>query len=86
MPKIDEWQLAAEPVEIEKGRQEEAVRLLLRLLSHRFSAVLTTVQNRLQTFPTAQLEPLVDLALASQSLSDFVNALPPAQDQPESSA
>lgn len=66
---------------IEKEWQEEAVRLL-RLLSYRFSAVPTTVQNRLQTFPTAQLESLVDRALASQSLSDFMNALPPAQDEP----
>ena len=60
----------------EEGRREEAIRLLLRLLTHRFGEVSETVQTRLRAFTLEQTEALVDTALTSQSLTEFAEYLP----------
>ena len=59
----------------EEGR-EAAIRLLLRLLTHRFGEVPETLQSRLQPLVLEQTEALVDVALASQSLTEFADQLP----------
>ncbi len=62
----------------DKGRQEGAVRLLLHLLTHRFGEVSETIETRLQRLSIEQTEALVDVALASQSLTEFADQLPAA--------
>lgn len=61
----------------EEGR-ETAIRLLLRLLTHRFGEVPETVQARLSTLALEQTEAFVDVALSSQSLTEFADQLPVA--------
>ena len=60
---------------LKEGR-EAAIRLLLRLLTHRFGEVPETVQTRLHTLALEQTEAFVDVALASQSLTEFADQLP----------
>ena len=64
----------------DEGRDEGAMRLLLRLLAHRFGEVLETLQTRLQTLTIEQTEALVDVALTSQSLTEFADHLPAADE------
>lgn len=76
---------SVERIALEKGKEEgreEAVRLLLRLLTHRFDIVPTAIQERLQTLTIAQSEALMDTALASSSLGQFVEQLPPVTETP----
>ena len=60
----------------EEGREEEAVHLLLRLLTHRFGPVPATVATRLQTLTPTQLEEMVDRALTQTTLAAFTEGLP----------
>ncbi|MEZ4862714.1 MAG: DUF4351 domain-containing protein [Caldilineaceae bacterium] len=60
----------------EEGRKDEAVRLLLRLLSHRFGQVPETLQARLQELAVDQFEPLMDLTLAAKTVDEFATQLP----------
>jgi hypothetical protein len=62
----------------DKGRQEGAVLLLLRLLTYRFGAVPEPLQTRLQTLTVEQAEALVEVALTSQSLAEFAAQAPAA--------
>jgi flagellar biosynthesis/type III secretory pathway protein FliH len=65
----------------DKGREEgrEAIiRLLMHLLTHRFDEVSETVKTRLLTLNFEQTEALVDVALSSQSLTEFARHLPMA--------
>jgi len=63
---------SAERIGMERGRQEEAQRLLLRLLERRFKlSVPTEVQSRLQQLSVEQLEELLDVALTVDSLEQF---------------
>jgi hypothetical protein len=66
---------------LQDGRREEAIRLLLRLLTHRFGEVAGPVPTRLRTLTLEQAEALVDKALTSQSLLEFTGQLPPAPDE-----
>lgn len=60
----------------QEGRQEEAIRLLLRLLTSRFGPVPAAVETHLQMLAIEQIEPLVDVALAQATLDEFVAQLP----------
>ena len=70
----------------EEGRKEEAIRLLIRLLTHRFGQVSDAVQVHLHALTIGQIEPLVDLALVSETLAIFVEQLPLAAAEPETPA
>lgn len=61
---------------IEKGRQEEGQKNLLRLLQHRFGAIPETVQQLLLNLTIAQIETLFDLALTAPTLTAFTAHLP----------
>ena len=66
----------------QEGRKEEAVRFLLRLLTHRFGPVSETVSTHLQALTVEQIEPLIDVALTQATLAAFVAQLPsPSGDQ-----
>lgn len=67
----------------EEGRKEEAIRLLLRLPTHRFGQVAASVPMHLHTLTIDQIEPLVDVALSSEVLAAFVEQLPPAAAAPD---
>jgi hypothetical protein len=59
----------------EEGR-ETAIRLLLRLLTHRFGEVPEGLQTRLHSLTLAQTEQFMDLALISPSMATFAEQLP----------
>lgn len=61
-----------------EGRKEGFIRLLLRLLHHRFGEIPKEVEERLQQLSFAQLETLLDSAMAVATLQDFVTGLPEA--------
>ncbi len=64
---------------IQKGREEgreTALRLLLRLLTHRFGETPASLRERLQALTLVQIEQFMDMALTSPSLRDFVEQLP----------
>jgi hypothetical protein len=60
----------------QKKGHETAIRLLLRLLTHRFGATPALLQERLQSLTLDQIEQFMDVALTSQSLADFAEQLP----------
>ncbi|MEZ4730475.1 MAG: DUF4351 domain-containing protein [Caldilineaceae bacterium] len=69
---------------LDKGREEgreTAIRLLVRLLTHRFGEVQEPLQSRLHTLTLAQTEQMMDLALISHSLTEFAGQLPSAVDK-----
>jgi hypothetical protein len=66
----------------EEGRREEALRLLLRLFSHRFGEVSASLQTQLHKLTLAELEPLVDAVLSSQSLAEFAAQVPSNKSTP----
>ncbi|MGA9380194.1 MAG: Uma2 family endonuclease [Phormidium sp.] len=59
----------------ETAEQRGALRQLLRLLGTRFGTVSSEVEQRLQMFDVSQLEDLVEVALAADSLEQFVSGL-----------
>ncbi|NET59150.1 MAG: DUF4351 domain-containing protein [Symploca sp. SIO2E6] len=66
-----------ERIGMERGRQEGAQKLLLRLLEQRFRlSVPTEVQYRLQRLSIEQLEGLMDVALAVDSWEQLLKSLP----------
>ena len=61
----------------QEGLQEEAQKLLLRLLERRFKlSVPTEVQSRLQRLSVEQLEELIDVALTVDSWEQLLESLP----------
>ena len=46
----------------QEGRQEEALRLLLRVLSHRFGEISEAIQAQLKVLTIEQVEWLLDVA------------------------
>jgi hypothetical protein len=60
----------------DKGRQEGAALLLVRLLAHRFGEIDEPLQAKIYALPLEQIERLMDVALASQSLAEFSAQLP----------
>jgi len=68
---------SVERIGIERGRQEEAQKLLLRLLERRFKlSAPTEVQDRLQKLSIEQLEGLIDVALTVDSWEQLLESLP----------
>ncbi len=68
---------SVERIGIERGRQEEAQKLLLRLLEQRFKlSVPTEVQFRLQRLSIEQLEGLIDVVLTVDSWEQLLEILP----------
>ena len=59
----------------QQGWQQGALRQLLRLLATRFGTVSPDVEQSLRSLDVNQLEELVDVALAVDSLEQFVNRL-----------
>ncbi|MDV2998250.1 MAG: hypothetical protein N4J56_007955 [Chroococcidiopsis sp. SAG 2025] len=59
----------------QQGLQQGALRQLLRLLATRFGTVPPSVEQDLQALDGDRLEELVDVALAVDSLEQFVNRL-----------
>ncbi len=62
---------------VQQGVQQGALRQLLRLLRVRFNLAPPSVQLRLQPLDIEQLEQLVDVALAAESLDEFMLHVPP---------
>lgn len=60
----------------QEGRQEGAALLLVRLLAHRFGEIDEPLQAKIYALPLEQIERLMDVALASQSLAEFSAQLP----------
>lgn len=61
---------------LEQGRQEEACRLLVRLLQRRFGTVTPDMQERLQSLNVDQLEDLFNLALSVPTIDELIEQLP----------
>ncbi|MCB0064550.1 MAG: DUF4351 domain-containing protein, partial [Caldilineaceae bacterium] len=61
----------------EEGRKEGKIDLLLHILTHRFGQVPEDIQARLYSLTLGQIDPLVDVALAEETLTAFVAQLPP---------
>ena len=59
----------------QQGLRQGALRQLLRLLATRFGTVSPDVEQSLRSLDVNQLEELVDVALAVDSLEQFVNRL-----------
>jgi Uma2 family endonuclease len=59
----------------EVAEKQGALRQLLRLLAVRFGAVPQTVETQLAEFNVTQLEDLVEVAIAVESLEQFVSQL-----------
>ena len=59
----------------QEGRQEEAARLIEKLLQHKFSTVSPEVQTRLQKLDVEQLEMLLDAAIMAELLTQFLAQL-----------
>ena len=59
----------------QQGLQQGALRQLLRLLTRRFGTIPPDVEHGLQAFDVNQLEELVDVALAADSLEQCVAQL-----------
>jgi len=55
----------------QKGRQAEAAAISLRLLAHRFGALTSSQQSRIQALPLSSLEALLDALLDSQGPEDL---------------
>ena len=64
---------AAQEQGLQQGLQQGALRQLLRLLAVRFGEVPQAVQTQLEELDVAQLEDLVTVALAVESLGQFVS-------------
>jgi hypothetical protein len=60
----------------QEGRQEEAALLLMRLLTHRFGEIGEPLRAKIYALPLEQLERLMDVALASQSLAEVSAQVP----------
>lgn len=59
----------------QQGLRQGALRQLLRLLATRFGTVPSNVEQGLRSLDVNQLEELVDVALAADSIEQFVNRL-----------
>uniref|UniRef100_UPI00343E50BE DUF4351 domain-containing protein n=1 Tax=Okeania sp. SIO2F4 TaxID=2607790 RepID=UPI00343E50BE len=58
-----------------KGRQKEAIALIMVLISQRFGEVSEDIKNQIETLPLANLESLVKVFLNFNSLTDLENWL-----------
>ena len=61
---------------MQQGMQQGALRQLLRLVRARFQIAPPSIQIRLQQLNLDQLEQMVDLALAAESLDEFMLHVP----------
>ncbi|MCB0063503.1 MAG: DUF4351 domain-containing protein [Caldilineaceae bacterium] len=60
----------------EEGRRDTAVRLLLRLLNHRFAQLPADLPARFQHLNADQIEALMDTALTTASFAEFAQHIP----------
>ncbi|MBK7200450.1 Rpn family recombination-promoting nuclease/putative transposase [Candidatus Amarolinea dominans] len=65
---------------MQQGMQQGALRQLLRLVRVRFQIAPPSIQIRLQQLNADQLEQLVDVALAAESLDEFMLQVPASPD------
>ncbi|MEH1910903.1 DUF4351 domain-containing protein [Nostoc sp.] len=59
----------------ERGKKQEALQLIMRLLTHRFGAIEPEIEQQIRTLSIAQLEELAEALLDFSSQSDLVNYL-----------
>lgn len=59
----------------ERGKKQEALQLILRQLTRRFSAIEPEIEQQIRTLPITQLEELAEALLDFSSQSDLVNYL-----------
>ena len=59
----------------ERGKKQEALQLILRLLTRRFSAVEAQTEAQIRALTTTQLEDLAEALLDFSSQSDLINYL-----------
>ena len=59
----------------ERGKKQEALQLILRQLTRRFSAIEPEIEQQIRTLPITQLEDLAEALLDFNSQSDLVNYL-----------
>ena len=60
---------------LERGKREQALVTLVRILEHRFGRVPAAVRDRLVEMTLGQLEDLTDVALETDSLQTFEEAV-----------
>ncbi len=60
---------------LEQGRQQEALRMLLRLMEGRFGPIPSSLQAQLQELTVVQLEELLDSVLTAASLEQLAESL-----------
>ena len=66
---------------LEKGRKEEAVRIIKRMVRRRFGEVPELVETTLQRLNMEQLEELGECLIEVNSLDEFMAALPPLTEE-----
>ncbi|MEH1960656.1 MAG: DUF4351 domain-containing protein [Nostoc sp.] len=59
----------------ERGKKQEALQLIMRLLTHRFAAIEPEIEQQIRTLSIAQLEELAEALLDFSSQNDLVNYL-----------
>ncbi|MEH2088838.1 DUF4351 domain-containing protein [Nostoc sp.] len=59
----------------ERGKKQEALQLILRLLTRRVSAIEPEIEQQIRTLPITQLEDLAEALLDFSNQSDLVNYL-----------
>jgi predicted transposase YdaD len=59
----------------ERGKKQEALQLIMRLLTRRFGAIEPEIEQQIRTLSIAQLEELAEALLDFSSQSDLVNYL-----------
>ncbi|MEH2144320.1 DUF4351 domain-containing protein [Nostoc sp.] len=59
----------------ERGKKQEALQLILRLLTRRFGAIEPEMQQQIRTLSITQLEELAEALLDFNNQSDLVNYL-----------
>ncbi|MBE8967789.1 DUF4351 domain-containing protein [Nostocales cyanobacterium LEGE 12452] len=59
----------------ERGKKQEALQLIMRLLTRRFAAIELEIEQQIRTLSITQLEDLAEALLDFSSHSDLVNYL-----------
>ncbi len=59
----------------ERGKKQEALQLIMRLLTRRFDAIESEIEQQIRTLSITQLEELAEALLDFSSQSDLVNYL-----------
>jgi predicted transposase YdaD len=59
----------------ERGKKQEALQLILRLLTRRFAAIGSEIEQQIRTLSITQLEDLAEALLDFNNQNDLVNYL-----------